>query len=229
MNEQILDALSRARYRILSGSEELEDLYRLRYRCYLKEQAIAPNEMGMMSDAFDGTPNCINVAVEMDGDMLAAVRLHLVTPLCPLSPTLSVFPELEESVGQGMTVLDPTRFIVDPSARKRRVPLHFLTLRVPMLAAMFYSVDLALAPVRPEHAAFYSRYLGYETRIAPRPFLGLQKPLQLMVADFEAHRAEVLKRTPSLGPIEGVPNANIDFPDLADLRLPAKPGSSDAA
>ena len=229
MNEQILDALKRARYRVLTGPDELDELYRLRYRCYLKERAIAPNDAMTMTDEYDGTPNCINVAVEMDGEMLAGVRLHLITPLYPFSPTLSVFPELDDRVKAGLTILDPTRFVVDPGARQRRVPLHFLALRIPMLAAIHYSVDLALAPVRAEHAAFYSRYLGYETEIPPREFLGLTKPLQLMVADFEAHRAQVLSRTPSLGPIDGVPASNIAFPDLTHLQVPAKTGSSDAA
>ena len=228
MNEQILDALKRARYRVLTGPEEREELYRLRYRCYIKEKAIVPNEGRRMTDPFDQTPNCVNVAVELDGEMLAGVRLHLVTQSSPMSPSLEVFPELEEHVKQGMTILDPTRFVVDPDARQQRVPLHFLALRIPMMAAIFYHVDLALAPVRPEHAAFYSRYLGYQVHIGPRVFPGLQKATQLMVADFEKHRAEVLKRTPSLGPIDGIPQSDIAFPILSELRI-RKSGSSDAA
>jgi N-acyl-L-homoserine lactone synthetase len=183
----------------------------------------------MMTDAYDETENCLHIAIEMDGEIHAAVRLHLASRLSSISPTLEVFPEILESLEQGKTVLDPTRFVVDPTSRKQRVPLHFLALRIPFLATMYYDVDLALAPVRTEHTAFYRRYLGYSPALTPRSYPGLAKPIQLLIANVREQRDTVLARTPVFGPVEGIPNSDIAFPPLTRAYMPSNKTRSAAA
>lgn len=229
MNGRVIEALKRSRYKVVTDSRELEDIYRLRYRCYRAERSIGENESGMMTDAFDRTANCIHIAVEVDGEISASVRLHLVSKLSLVSPTLEVFPEILDDVKRGQTVLDSTRFVIDPAARKRLVALHFLVLRIPFLATIFYNIDLALAPVRAEHAAFYRRYLGYETVLEPRSYPGLEKPIQLLTAKVQQQRDAVLARTPVFGPVDEVPHSNIAFPDLSGVYEPSKRDSSEAA
>tara|TARA_R100000687_G_scaffold82887_1_gene83703 strand:- start:1315 stop:2004 length:690 start_codon:yes stop_codon:yes gene_type:complete len=224
MNRQVIDALKHVRYKVAKDSQDLERIYRLRYRCYRAEGSIAENDLGLMTDPFDETANCLHVAVEMKGEILAAVRLHLISRLSYDSPTLEVFPEVLDRVRRGQTVLDPTRFVIDPSARRKRVPLHFLTLRIPFLAAMFYDIDLALAPVREEHTAFYRRYLGYDVEMKPRSYPSLQKPVQLLTANFREQRDAVLERAPVFGPMEEFPGADIKFPKLAGTYTPSGMG-----
>lgn len=229
MKPQVFEALEQARYRVLTEKDDLAEVYRLRYKCYRAEQSIPENDEGIMSDPFDHSVNCLHVAVDMGGEILAAVRLHLLSPQSQISPTLEVFPEIADFLDQGKTVLDPTRFVIDPTARMMRVPLHFLALRIPFLAAMFYDIDVALAPVRAEHTAFYRRYLGYEVTLNPRSYPGLKKPVQLLTADFREQRDAVLARTPVFGPVEGLPQANIAFPLLPGIYAPSKIGRSKAA
>ncbi|RFP88269.1 GNAT family N-acetyltransferase [Rhodobacteraceae bacterium 63075] len=229
MKEHVVEALTHSRYRVLTESRDLEEIYRLRYKCYRAEGSIAKNARGLMTDDYDETENCVHVGVEMDGKILAAMRLHLVSRLCLVSPTLEVFPEILDDLKPGQTILDPTRFVTDPEARDRRVPLHFLALRVPFLAAMFYDIDVALAPVRAEHTAFYRRYLGYEPAMEPRSYPGLKKPIQLLTANFREQRDAVLERTPVFGPLEDFPNASIAFPDLFGVYPAAKKGRYKAA
>jgi hypothetical protein len=229
MIEQVMEALKRSRYKVVSEGEDLEAIYRLRYKCYRAEGSIPENELEIMTDAFDRTENCLHVAVEMDGVLLSAVRLHLVSRISRTAPTLEVFPEVLEDAPPELTVLDPTRFVIDPHARKQRLPLHFLTLRIPFLATMFYDIDLALAPVRPEHVAFYRRYLGYEAVLKPRSYPGLKKPIQLMTAKVREMREAVLEKTPVFGPVEGVPTSNIEFPTLSGIYAPSRPGRPEAA
>lgn len=229
MHQQVIDALNAVRYRVVANERELAAVRRLRYKCYRAEGMIADHVDEIMADDFDEAPNCIHVAVEMNGEMLAAMRLHLVSQKYPSSPTLAIFPELNERVDEGLTLLDPTRFITDPSARKQRLPLHLLILRVPFLAAISYDIDLALATVRSEHAAFYLRYLGYERAIPARSYPELKKPLQLLVARFPEQRKTVLQQTPVFGPIESIPHATIDFPDLSNVFAPSKRRKSAAA
>ncbi|MGJ8598019.1 N-acyl amino acid synthase FeeM domain-containing protein [Sulfitobacter sp.] len=229
MNKQVIEALKRARYKVLTKSQDLEEVYRLRYSCYRAERSIAENERCIMSDAFDKTPNCVHVAVEIDGEIVAAVRLHLVSKLSLMSPTLEVFPEILDDLKHGETVLDSTRFVIAPEARKQRVPLHFLVLRIPFLATMFYDIDLALAAVRVEHTAFYRRYLGYEVAMEPRSYPGLRKPIQLLTTKVREQRAAVLARTPVFGPVHEIPQSNIAFPDLSGVYVASKDGGSEAA
>lgn len=229
MNEQVIEALKHFNYKVLTDSQDLEELYRLRYRCYRAERSIAANERKIMADAFDETANCVHVAVKKDGEILASVRLHLMSKLSFTSPTLEVFPEILEDLKSGQTVLDPTRFVIHPAARKQRVPLHFLALRIPFLATMFYDIDLALAPVRAEHAAFYRRYLGYEMAMKPRSYPGLKKPVHLLTAKVREQRDAVLARTPVFGPVAEIPNSSIAFPALSGIYVASKEGRSEAA
>tara|TARA_R110002012_G_scaffold248798_8_gene425214 strand:- start:3883 stop:4572 length:690 start_codon:yes stop_codon:yes gene_type:complete len=221
MNRQVIKALNHVRYKVLTKDQDLEKIYRLRYNCYRAESSIAKNEHGIMTDGFDETANCVHVAIEMEGAIQAAVRLHMVSRLLPVSPTLEVFPEVLDRVKRGQTVLDPTRFVIDPSARQKRVPVHFLALRIPFLAAMFYDVDLALAPVRAEHTAFYRRYLGYKQEMEPRGYPSLRKPIHLLTANFREQRDDVLARTPVFGPLDAFPDANISFPSLSGVYAPS--------
>ncbi|APE42373.1 GNAT family N-acetyltransferase [Sulfitobacter alexandrii] len=229
MDQRVTDALTSVRYRVATESDDLENIYRLRYACYRAEQSISENERGLMTDPFDDTANCVHVAVEMEDKIIAALRLHLVSRLSLASPTLQVFPELQGYVDKGQTILDPTRFVIAPSARKKRVPLHFLALRIPFLAAMFYHIDVALAPVRAEHTAFYQRYLGYEKAFEPRDYPRLNKPIQLLTVNFREQSAAVLKRTPVFGPMEDFPEANISFPPLTGIYAPSKKARTEAA
>ena len=222
MNEQVIEALKHVRYKVMTDSSDLEKIYRLRYTCYRAQQSIAENELGLMTDAFDETANCVHVGVEMDGEVLAALRLHLVSSLSYVSPTLEVFPEMLDRVEGGETVLDPTRFVINPATRKSRLPLHFLALRIPFLAAIFYDIDLALAPVRDEHTAFYRRYLGYKPERKPRLYPGLKKRVHLLTANFREQHNAVLARTPVFGPMSEFPNATIAFPDLSGVYVSSR-------
>lgn len=222
MNEHVIDALTHSRYKVLTSSQGIEEMCRLRYKCYRARGLIAENERAILTDIFDEAANCVHVAVYVEERILASVRLHLVSKLSPTSPTLKVFPEILDHIKSGKTVLDSTRFVIDPAARKQRVPLHFLVLRIPFLATMFYDIDLALAAVRVEHTAFYRRYLGYELAMEPRTYPMLKKPFQLLTAQVREQRAAVLARTPVFGPMEDIPHSNIAFPDLSGIYCRSK-------
>jgi hypothetical protein len=229
MNEQVIEALKGARYRVFTPGHVPQDVYRLRYRGYRAEGAIEENERGTMNDPYDDTENCVHVAVEMNGKIRASVRLHLVSRLTPISPTMEVFPEVREYLDRGRTLLDSSRLTVDPTARKHRVKLNFLIVRVPLLATIFYDVDIALVPVRAEHAAFYRRYLGAKPEIGPRSYLGLTKPLQLLTTDVRAERDGIIERTPFLGPMDNIPQSNVPFPELDGVYVASNKGRTDAA
>lgn len=214
MYDQVLDTLKECRYSVLTERDDLDKVYRLRYESYLDEGAITKNDRGMMSDSYDESPNCVHVAVEMNGEYVAAMRLHLLSSQTPHSPTLEVFPEIESFISSGQTLLDPTRFVVSPEARKSFVPVHLVAVRIPILASIFYDVDIVLVAVRAEHSAFYRRYLGCESFAMPRPYLGITKPLGLMMSVMQESRHKVIEKNPFFGPLDTIPQSNIAFPEL---------------
>lgn len=221
MQDRVLEVLRQCRYVVLTDDDDLDQVYRLRYDCYRAEESIPPNQKRIMSDPFDATPNCVHVAIEMDGALVSAVRLHLVSDLMLRSPTLEVFPEFLDSPEMGKTLLDPTRFVVHPSARKTRSPLHLLTMRIPFLATIFYDVDTVLAPVRDEHAAFYVRFLKCKHWADPRPYPGLKKPVALLAANNRDQRKAILEKYPFFGHVPSIPQSEINFPDLKGVYTPA--------
>lgn len=216
MYKQVLETLRECRYSVVSDGDDLDQIYRLRYDSYRAEDAILKNERGIMSDSYDESANCVHMAVEMDGEYVASLRLHLVSNRVQHSPTLEVFPEIRSLLRSGQTLLDPTRFVVHPNLRKTGLSLHLATLRIPFLAAVFYDVDIVLAAVRTEHSAFYRRYLRCEHFAAPRPYLGLTKPLGLMMTKMEENRDKVLEKYPFFGPVDSIPESEIHFPSLPE-------------
>jgi hypothetical protein len=223
--QKVLDTLEQCRYSIVTDGDDLERVYRLRYDSYRAEDAILKNERGMMSDSYDESSNCVHVAVEMDGEYVAALRLHVFSSEVPVSPTLDVFPELWDLVKSGKSMLDPTRFVVKTGVSKNFLPLHLVTLRIPFLGAVAYDVDFVLAAVRAEHGAFYRRYLRCDHFAAPRAYPGLTKPITLMMTDLAENRDKVLARYPFFGHVDSIPQSEIHFPQLPGMARPiAQPG-----
>lgn len=217
MYDTVMETLRYCKYRVFSKGEDLEEIFRLRYDCYHAEGLIPKNERGTMSDPYDESPNCVHVAVEFGGVLLASVRLHLASDRVWETPTIEVFPDILDSIPDGQTMLDPTRFVVRPEAREVGLPLHFVALRIPFLAAMFYDIDVAIAPVRIEHYPFYRRYLYHDVWSMPRPYPYLSKPLGLLATKPKERRGKVLARYPFFGPINPVLRSEIYFPDLPNV------------
>ena len=61
--------LSRVEYRLMESEAEREEVYRLRYRAYLHESAVAPNaEHERIEDKFDHAPNSWIFGLYFDGE-----------------------------------------------------------------------------------------------------------------------------------------------------------------
>lgn len=226
MYDDVLKTVSYCKYKVFCKDDDLDQIYRLRYECYLAEDTITKNARRIMSDPRDENPNCVHVAVQFGDILLSAIRLHLNSDWSWDSPTIDAFPDILERIPDGQTMLDLTRFVVRPEAREVGLPLHLVTMRIATLAAMFYDIDVALAPVRAEHFAFYRRYLGYDVWAMPRPYPELRKPLGLLAAKPRECRDKILERFPFFGPTESVIRSEIYFPDLPEVfPLSAQPKS----
>jgi N-acyl amino acid synthase FeeM len=186
-------------YVLAETAAEKEEIYRLRYRAYLREGAILPSESQRLSDDFDDAPNAWTFGVYLHGELCSSIRVSVLTSEWRMSPSVELFGELlHPELDKGRVFIDPTRFVADPDTAKRFPELPYATVRLGYVAGVHFNADVGLAIVRPEHQAFYRRLFLQETWGEPRLYPGLVKPVGLMAAHYPTMREKVFARYPYL-------------------------------
>lgn len=196
-SERMSYPLEAVDYKLAETQAEKEQLYRLRYRAYLREGTIEPNAQQMVQDQYDDLPNSWNFGVYRDGVLMSSLRITVSSPETPTCPSLGVFPDLlEPEVAKGRVLIDPTRFVADPDREARCPELPYITLRLAYIACEYFEADIGLASVRAEHQAFYRRVFLHKSISEPRDYPSLTKPICLMAVDYPAMRERVFERYP---------------------------------
>lgn len=191
------ELLSRVEYRLMQSEEEREQIYRLRYRAYLHEGAIAPNASKRIEDQFDNLPNSWIFGLHFEGELTSSIRISVATADNQLTPAVDAFPDyLEPELSQGKVIVDPNRFVADPLRTKRIPELPYLTVRLGYVACGYFNADIGTATVRAEHQAFYRRVFLQDVLCPPRPYPSLIKPLSLMAAHYPTVRDRIFRRYP---------------------------------
>ncbi|KIZ44348.1 MULTISPECIES: acyl-homoserine-lactone synthase [Rhodopseudomonas] len=192
------ELLAKVVYRRAETDAEREAIYRLRYRAYLKEGAVSPNRSGIVTDRYDDMPNSWIFGIFFEDVLTSSLRITVASPEDSVCPSMDVFSDLlEPELAKGQVIVDPTRFVADPSRLSRLPELPYLTLRLAYVACEYFQAQLGLASVRAEHQAFYRRVFMHAV-CPPRNYPGLLKPISLMAIDFPASHAKVFARYPFL-------------------------------
>jgi hypothetical protein len=195
--ERSQDPLEHVDYRLAETPEEKDEIYRLRYRAYLREGAILPSESERVTDQYDDAPNTWIFGVYVHGELYSSIRVSVLTSRCKTSPSADMYSDvLHPELDQGKIIVDPTRFVADPEKAKTFHELPYVTVRLGWVACGHFNADLGLASVRAEHRAFYRRVFLQQPMGEPRLFPGLLKPVGLMAADYPAIREKVFQRFP---------------------------------
>jgi len=182
-------------YRLMETPEEKEDIYRLRYRAYLREGAVLPSADERVFDQYEDAPNAWTFGVYLDGELHSSIRISVLTSEWRFSPSLELFGEiLHPLLDRGMVLIDPTRFVADPDKAGRFLELPYATARLGPMAGAYFNADYGLALVRPEHQAFYRRVFMQEVWGEPRLLAGQTKPMGLMASHLPTVRARVTAR-----------------------------------
>jgi N-acyl-L-homoserine lactone synthetase len=191
------DPLEHVDYRRIETPEEKDEIYRLRYRAYLREGAILPSESERVSDAYDDLPNTFIFGIYLHGELYSSIRVSVLTPQWRRSTSGGMFPDLlEPELNRGKLIIDPTRFVADPEKARKFPELPYITVRLGYVACAYFNADLGLANVRPEHRAFYRKVFLQEPWGEPRICPGLIKPVGLVVAKYPQIRERVFQRFP---------------------------------
>lgn len=216
------DPLDQVDYRLAQTPEEKDEIYRLRYRAYLREGAIQPSADGRVIDQFEDAPNAWTFGVYFQGELYSSIRISVLTSEWRMSPSVELFGEvLHPELDKGKIIIDSTRFVADPEKARIFPELPYVTVRLGSMAGVHFHADYGLAIVRPEHQAFYRRVFLHETWCEPRLYPGLVKPVGLMAVHLPTVRDKVLARYPFLRSSAFERRALFDRG--GDRRLPSEP------
>ncbi len=201
LNERVTALVREISVSTVTTDHDKDAVARLRYACYLREQAIVPSTGERLSDVFDDHATSMTFGLRHSGELVASLRLHLLTQGLAESPTMQAFGDAVSPVlAAGHRIVDCSRFVVDRDASSRWPELAHVTLRLPILAAEAFGASRVLAAVRLEHMPFYSRVLFFEQIALPRLYLQLIKPLGLMMVDYPSAKTRCFARYPFFAP-----------------------------
>ncbi|MEM7069604.1 MAG: hypothetical protein AAF478_12055 [Pseudomonadota bacterium] len=195
---KLLGYLQKADYQVASSSLERQRIFRLRYEAYLREGAINENRSMMFHDTYDNFENCWIFGIFLEDKLASSIRCHVISPEWPKGPALDVFPDIIGPMvhDQGLTIVDPTRFVADHRLAKEYPEIPFMALRAACMTYDYFEADYCLATVRQEHAAFYRRVFRAEMVCEPRPYPTLNAPICLMKTNVASFRDKLLRRYP---------------------------------
>ena len=194
----VFSLLERTEYRRCESGEDLEDIYRLRYRAYRLNDLVPENADRMVTDEFDDLPNCHRFGIYVDGQLVSTLRLHDVCAATPHSPSASVYPDiLLPRLAAGDRFIDPSRFAADPEWSRLYPQLPYVTLRLAGMACFHFNAPYCISMIREDHVAFYKRIYQSRPIGDERPYGGVINCFALLYqADVLAIQDETFRRFP---------------------------------
>ena len=189
--------LEQIEYRRCESGEDLEAIYRLRYKSYLASGMITDAPDRMVKDEFDDLPNSYRFGIFIDGELASTIRLHHVSRDVPLSPSMTVFSdELMPRLSAGESFIDPSRFAADADFSRTFKALPYVTLRLAVAACTYFDVDYCLTAIKQEHTGFYRRIFGSQEAVPMRSYPGLVCPVYLFESKCSENMAKTVERFP---------------------------------
>ena len=110
--ERSADPLEHVDYRLAETPEEKDEIYRLRYRAYLREGAILPSESQRVTDRYDDAPNAWTFGIYVHGELYSSIRVSVLTSEWRGSPSSEMFGDILHPMldrGRGRYRSDPLR------------------------------------------------------------------------------------------------------------------------
>lgn len=197
-SRSVMELLERIEYRRCESGEDLEAVYRLRYKAFHSHGLLDTIVEQKLVDHLDESPNCYSYGVFMDNELVSTVRLHHLTKEVPAAPSMTVFGDLlMPRLARGETFIDPSRLAIDPdvsSSANRALP--YVTLRLAVIANTYFDTTSCVSMIRGEHGAFYNRVFGSVQVGAPRLYPPFTMPIYFYESRCSENMAPTLERFP---------------------------------
>ena len=194
---KVFSLLEKVEYRRCDTGEDLEDIYRLRYKAYRWNDMVADNERHVISDDLDEAPNVYRFGIYVDQRLLSTMRIHHVTAQYPMSTSTKAFGDVVlPMLDQGKTFVCMSRFASDPEWTRVYPQLAYVTLRLAGMACFYFGASYGLSTVREDHAGFYRRIYYSEQIGEARPYPGVVNRVVLFRTNAYANEARYYERFP---------------------------------
>jgi hypothetical protein len=195
--EKVSALLERTEYRRCDKGEDLEDVYRLRYKSYRSNDMIPDSENHVISDELDEAPNVHRFGVYVDRELVSTMRIHHVTRETPMSASTKAFGDIVyPMLDQGLTFVCMSRQASDPEWSKVYAQLPYLTMRLAGMACFYFEAPYGLSVVRDDHAGFYKRIYYSEQISDARGYPGVFNKVILFRTDAYGNRERFYARFP---------------------------------
>jgi hypothetical protein len=196
-SRNVLAVLERTEYRRVEGGEDLEDIYRLRYKSYRAADMVSEIADQTVHDSLDDLDNCYRFGVYIDGNLVSTIRIHHVNKAHPVSPSVTVYGDiLKPRIRAGDTFIDPSRFAADPEWSQIHPQIPYLTLRIAGMACFHFNAPYCLSTIQEDHTGFYRRIYMSEQIGGLRDYPGLNYPVVLYQANVHAIEERSFVRFP---------------------------------
>ncbi|MGD1923991.1 MAG: hypothetical protein ACFB03_07345 [Paracoccaceae bacterium] len=210
MSDGIVETASetKAQYRGLrvvqaTADPQMDEVYSLRYRAYLKESAIEPNCTRRFIDNYDLNRTSVPLGVvNQRGRLIGAIRFAVQPPMSHgimdfrSSPEFQVFPDVLRQLEQDdRPIASGARFAIEPE-NPRRSEIAVLLMLAQVVAARASGAKWGLATVRGSHLHFYRRFCAMKPLCEPRRMPNLNYDYTLMGVDIDEAYADVIARYP---------------------------------
>ena len=195
--QKVLELLDRTEYRRCDRGEDVEDIYRLRYKAYRTNDIVPDMENQSISDELDETPNVYRFGIYIDQRLVSTMRIHHVTQETPFSPSVKAFGDVVlPLLAAGDTFICPSRFASDPEWTRVYPQLAYVTLRLAGMACYYFETPYGLSTVREDHAGFYKRVYYSEQISEPRGYPGVFSKVVLYRTNAYLNRQRYYARFP---------------------------------
>ena len=172
---KVLSLLERVEYRRCDKGEDLEEIYRLRYKAYRSNDMVPDDERHAISDDLDDAPNAYRFGIYIDQRLVshdAHSPRHF--PTSAVAFDQGVRRRRAADAGRGAHLrLHPSRFASDPEWSRVYPQLPYVTLRLAGMACFYFKASYCLSTIREDHAGFYRRIYCSEQIGEPRPYPGV--------------------------------------------------------
>ncbi|MDQ6437287.1 hypothetical protein RB623_24815 [Mesorhizobium sp. LHD-90] len=196
-SRKVSELLERTEYRRCDKGEDLEDIYRLRYKSYRLSDMVPEKSDQMIHDPLDETANCYKFGIYIDGALISTLRIHHVTSEHPFSPSMMLYSDiLEPYLASGDSFIDPSRLAADPEWSRIYPQIPYLTLRLAGVACFHFEAPFCISTIKDEHAGFYKRVFRSEQIGEKRHYPGLHSYGLLYRATVAAIRERSFTRYP---------------------------------
>ena len=172
--------------------ETLDKVFSLRYRSYIAENYIKPNDTHRFFDAYDYERNCHSYLVYYDMSLMGSMRLCLYNPTENIPvPAMEIFnKELESEIGYDDSFIELNKFVIAPEFQRRGgIVARFNMFKKIGESTLAMGAKKVIIAVRPEHVRFY-KHFSFSVVSDAKPYPHLTFKTVLLVC----YNLEILKR-----------------------------------